>query len=159
MSTKEVMWQHGRVLLILVIFTAAAVTLLYDGEFPKLKANDSLAENAITVNAIFVGNNASALHTLAKTPITTVFKNMLYVMVLVGLILAGYYSKLVLVGRLPKSPDEERLLQYIILARENGFDNADIMERLVTSGWEYGNVEKAIDTVQTIPSNNTNFKK
>ena len=147
-DTKEAFWQHMKVMAILLVFTAVAIALISGGKLVNGKTLIA-PSNAITSFAVSESPKQSpaALPVPAGSSLNGVMKNLAYLFVLIGVLLAGSQAKFMLGGRLPKTQDEEKLLQYIVLARENDFDNADIIERLVLAGWEYGHVEKAMDGI------------
>ncbi|MBI4150188.1 hypothetical protein HY488_02170 [Candidatus Woesearchaeota archaeon] len=147
-GTKELFWQHGKVLVILLIFSAVAITLLGNGKLLKMESNKSNAISSlmpITINTIRedLPQDSSML---LSFPV--LMKNLFYLLVLVSLLLAGYHTKLAFVGRMPTSEDERKLAVYIVLAREHGFSDADIMERLIMAGWDYTSAEKATNNQQ-----------
>jgi len=147
-DTKEVFWQHLKVMAILLVFTAVAIALISSGKLVKGKALIA-PSNAITSFAVSESQKQTvvALPTSTGSPANGLMKNLVYLLVLVGVLLAGSQARFMLGGRMPKTQDEEKLLQYIVLARENGFGEGDIIERLVMAGWESGQVERTMDSV------------
>ncbi|GEM_PF-6824409 len=148
-DTKDVVWQHLKVMAILLVFTAVAIALISSGKLIKGKALIA-PSNAITSFAVSENQKqAAAIPTPVGSSFKGLMKNLVYLLVLVGVLLAGSQARFMLGGRMPKTQDEEKLLQYIVLARENGFGEGDIIERLVMAGWESGQVERTMDSVNT----------
>lgn len=128
---QETVRQHAKVIAILVVFTASAVTLL-SRELPSFAAPDAYAVLE------------TARGGLSGDSIRPALESVLILLVLVTLGMAGYHVKLLLAGRAPRTEHEEGLLQYILLARQHGFAEDVIIDRLAASGWDREAVESAL---------------
>ena len=87
--------------------------------------------------------------TQATTVKESLLKSGLYLVVLMGLLLTAYQVTIVLGGRTPLSPQEEQqeqLYAYILLAKQNGFGEMEIAQRLQESGWAEQQARQAIAT-------------
>ena len=119
-NMHEYIMHHVKVMLFLIILTAAAVTLL-SHKGPLLTGDAAVASlPAASPNALEL---------------------LFLFLILMSLILGVYQASLWIGGRKPLA-SEEGLLKYIILAREQGFSDAHIMGRLVQEGWNHEELQR-----------------
>ncbi len=141
---KAELTQQVKVILILLVVAAAAISLFSSSSLIKFADKPQVTGRSVFSLQPQTGEASSLASIVQSLSRNSLTENIIYLVLLISFLAAAQLIVSLRNRKLPSPPKKKQLTDYLEQAQRSGFPDALVIERLLGSGWEYGEIKSAM---------------